>query len=45
MVPSKMVPDTIPPLEATWAALSYNLIRWFALRRQPALTDAVVALA
>jgi hypothetical protein len=26
-------------LEATWAALSYNLIRWFALRRQPTLTQ------
>jgi transposase len=32
-------------LEATWAALSYNLTRWFALRRQPALTDATLAPA
>ena len=32
-------------LEATWAALSYNLIRWFALRRRPTLTDAVLAPA
>jgi transposase len=32
-------------LEATWAALSYNLTRWFALRRQPALTDAALAPA
>jgi transposase len=27
-------------LEATWAALSYNLIRWFALRRQATPTPA-----
>jgi hypothetical protein len=32
-------------LEATWAALSYNLTRWFALRRRPSLTDAVLAPA
>jgi hypothetical protein len=32
-------------LEATWAALSYNLTRWFALRRQPALTPAALASA
>src|SRR5271157_4521447 len=24
--------------EATWAALSYNLTRWFARKRQPTLT-------
>jgi transposase len=32
-------------IEATWAALSYNLIRWFALRRRPTLTDAALAPA
>ena len=32
-------------LEATWAALSYNLTRWFALKRQPALTPAALASA
>jgi hypothetical protein len=32
-------------LEATWAALSYNLTRWFALRRRPTLTAAVLAPA
>jgi transposase len=32
-------------LEATWAALSYNLTRWFALRRRLPLTDAVLAPA
>ncbi len=32
-------------LEATWAALSYNLTRWFALRRRPTLTDPALALA
>ena len=32
-------------LEATWAALSYNLTRWFALRRRPTLTDAALAPA
>ncbi len=32
-------------LEATWAALSYNLTRWFALRRRSALTDAAPATA
>jgi Transposase DDE domain len=30
-------------LEATWAALSYNLTRWFALRRQTTLTPAALA--
>ena len=30
-------------LEATWAALSYNLTRWFALRQQATLTQAVLA--
>lgn len=32
-------------LEATWAALSYNLIRWFALRRNLALPHASLASA
>jgi len=32
-------------LEATWAALSYNLARWFALRRQATLTEAALAFA
>jgi transposase len=32
-------------LEATWAALSYNLTRWFALRRQASLTQAAMAWA
>ena len=32
-------------LEATWAALSYNLTRWFALRRRPTLTDAALVTA
>ena len=32
-------------MEAMWAALSYNLTRWFALRRQPILTDAALAPA
>jgi len=32
-------------LEATWAALSYNLTRWFALRRRPTLTEAALAFA
>jgi transposase len=32
-------------LEATWVALSYNLTRWFALRRRPTLTDAALATA
>ena len=32
-------------IEATWAALSYNLIRWFALRRRPTPTDAAPAPA
>ncbi len=30
-------------LEATWAALSYNLTRWFALRRRATLTQAALA--
>jgi transposase len=30
-------------LEATWAALSYNLTRWFALKRQPILDRAALA--
>jgi transposase len=32
-------------LEATWAALSYNLTRWFALQRQPTLTQTALASA
>ena len=32
-------------LEATWAALSYNLTRWFALRRRPTLSDTALAPA
>jgi hypothetical protein len=32
-------------IEATWAALSYNLTRWFALRRRATLTEAALALA
>ena len=32
-------------LEATWAALSYNLTRWFALRRRATLPEAALALA
>jgi len=32
-------------MEATWASLSYNLTRWFALRRRPTLTDAALAPA
>jgi len=32
-------------LEATWAALSYNLTRWFALRRRSLLTAAALAPA
>jgi hypothetical protein len=32
-------------LEATWAALSYNLARWFALRRRLTLADAALAPA
>ena len=32
-------------LEATWAALSYNLTRWFALRRRPTRIDAALAPA
>lgn len=32
-------------LEATWAALSYNLTRWFALRRQSTLTPIALAPA
>jgi transposase len=30
-------------LEATWAALSYNLTRWFALRPRAAITGAALA--
>ena len=30
-------------LEATWAALSYNLTRWFALRRRATLSQAALA--
>ena len=32
-------------LEATWAALSYNLTRWFALRRRSILPHAALAPA
>ena len=32
-------------LEATWAALSYNLTRWFALKRQLTLDQAALASA
>jgi len=32
-------------MEAMWAALSYNLTRWFALRRRFTLADAALALA
>ena len=32
-------------LEATWAVLSYNLTRWFALRRRPTPAAAALALA
>jgi transposase len=32
-------------LEATWAALSYNLTRWFALRRCATLPEAALAWA
>jgi transposase len=32
-------------MEATWASLSYNLTRWFALRRRPTLTNAALAPA
>jgi transposase len=32
-------------LEATWAALSYNLTRWFALRRRAILSSAALAAA
>jgi transposase len=32
-------------LEAMWAALSYNLTRWFAIRRQATLTAAAAAFA
>jgi hypothetical protein len=32
-------------LEATWAALSYNLTRWFALRRRATLAEAALAPA
>ena len=32
-------------LEAMWAALSYNLIRWFALKRRATLSEPALALA
>jgi transposase len=32
-------------LEAMWAALSYNLIRWFALKRRATLPEAALAFA
>ena len=32
-------------LEATWAALSYNLTRWFAVKRQATLGQAALASA
>jgi len=32
-------------MEATWAALSYNLTRWFALRQRPTLPNAALAAA
>jgi transposase len=32
-------------IEATWAALSYNLTRWFTLRRRATLTEAALAFA
>jgi len=32
-------------LEATWAALSYNLTRWFALKRQASLNPLALASA
>ena len=32
-------------LEATWAALSYNLTRWFALKRQATLNPVALASA
>jgi len=32
-------------MEATWAALSYNLIRCFALRRKLALVEPALLLA
>jgi len=32
-------------LEATWAALSYNLIRWFAITRRATFTPAALAAA
>jgi transposase len=32
-------------LEATWAALSYNLTRWFAIKRQATLDQAALASA
>jgi len=32
-------------LEATWAALSYNLTRWFAWKRRPTLTPTALASA
>ena len=32
-------------LEALWAALSYNLIRWFAIKRRATLRAAALAFA
>ena len=32
-------------LEAMWAALSYNLIRWFAIKRRATRTEAALAFA
>jgi hypothetical protein len=32
-------------MEATWAALSYNLTRWFALKRKSTLTQTALASA
>ena len=32
-------------LEATWASLSYNLTRWFALKRRATLPEAALASA
>ena len=32
-------------MEATWASLSYNIIRWFALRRPRTLADAAATVA
>jgi transposase len=32
-------------MEATWACLSYNIMRWFSLRRKRTASDATIALA